>query len=293
MNGFAWAWYKATTAAPKGTMVICHGMAEHHQRYAAMAEFLNKKGWHVLTYDHPGHGPQADALGDLGQEGWAAMNNRLQTVLDYATQQAPELPLWLVGHSMGSFTVLDHACRFPLPAQLKGLVLTGSHSPLPITILCSRLLSRWLSRHYGSTHRSALFQKLTFGRFNKSFAPNRTEHDWVCGDPAVVDAYEADPYCGFPCSVGFWHEFSVVLQRLVQNQHLKQLPHHLTCILLAGGKDPVGRFGKGPRKLTQRLRTLGYNAELKLYPTLRHEILNEKDNALVWADLQRMAADFS
>ncbi|MFC3851573.1 alpha/beta fold hydrolase [Salinispirillum marinum] len=293
MKGFDWQWHSASSATPKGMMVICHGMAEHHRRYGAMAAFLNQHGWHVLTYDHPGHGPQADTLGDLGQDGWAAMNNRLQRVLDYALEQAPALPLWLMGHSMGSFTVLDHACRFSLPAQLKGLILTATDLPPTADTLALRQVSGLLARLYGPTHRSALLQKLTFGRFNRAFKPNRTEHDWVCGDPAVVDAYEADPYCGFPCSVGFWHEFSAVLQRLGRKSHLQNLPKELTCILLAGGRDPVGHFGKGPRQLTQRFRALGYSAELKLYPTLRHEILNEKDNALVWADLQRMAADFT
>lgn len=291
MMDFDWQWFPAD--APRGVVVLCHGMAEHHARYTPLAHFLTEHGWHVMTFDHPGHGNKTDQLGYFGPAGWDAVTDRMSVMLAEATRRAPDVPLWLIGHSMGSFAVLDYACRFPLPQQCKGIGLIATDSPLPIASLALSAVTRLLGALRGETNSSNLLRALTFGAFNRAFKPARTSDDWICGDAVVVDAYQADPLCGFDCSIALWAELSQVLRRLGSNRHLQQLPKECQVILLAGGKDPVGRFGKGPRALTQRLRKLGYSAELKLYPSMRHEILNEKDKSLVWADLQRMVSDLS
>lgn len=283
-------------AAVKGCLLLCHGMAEHQARYFPLVRYLNQHGWHVATYDHPGHGESARVTatqGQLGAQGWQAMTDRLQDMLAFVAAQAGDVPLWLVGHSMGSFTVLDYATRFPLPDNLRGLVLIGSDSPQASAVTPLKWLSRWLIRRRGADAVSPLLQKLTFGAFNKRVPDAETEYDWICSARPVVDAYQADPLCGFACSVGLWHELSKTLLRLHNNAGLRRLPEHCQVIVMAGGQDPVGRFGAGPKQLVQRLRQYGPGAELKLYPTLRHEILNETDNRPVWADLQRMVADFT
>ncbi len=292
MTDFDWQWIPARET-PRGTFLIAHGMAEHHGRYVDFARFLAERGWHVLLFDHPGHGRQAAQPGNLGKSGWGAVTDRLTVMLAHASEQAPDLPLWILGHSMGSFAVLDHATSMPLPANCRGLVLVGSDSPIGCAVYVMNRLSALLRRRYGDAHVSKLVDRLTFGQFNRAFAPNRTRFDWVCGDPDVVSAYVTDPLCGFDCGVGFWHEFSRVLLRLSRNSTLRQLPQDLQILVLAGGRDPVGRFGKGPVALTRRLRTHGPGAELKLYPSMRHEILNERDKAIVWGDIEKMVADFS
>lgn len=292
MTEFDWHWHTAKDT-PRGCILVCHGMAEHHHRYTALAHFLNDHGWHVLTYDHPGHGAECKSPGYLGPNGWQAMTDRLSTMLKRVEEQAGDLPLWVMGHSMGSFLVLDYASRLPLPERCRGLILVGSDSPLRLPTLSLSAISRSLKAKFGSTHISPLLQRLTFGAFNKKFAPNRTDFDWLCSDPAVVDEYLQDTACGFGCSVSLWHEMSRVLLRLGANKTLAAVPRQLEVLLMAGGQDPVGRFGKGPRALAHRLRQHGPGAELKLYPTLRHEILNEMDKRLVWADLQRMVSDFT
>lgn len=292
MTDFDWQWFPARQA-PQGTFVLAHGMAEHHGRYADFARFLAEKGWHVLTFDHPGHGRQASRLGSLGKSGWAAITDRLTVMLAHASEQAPQLPLWVLGHSMGSFAVLNHAATMPLPSNCRGLVLVGSDSPVSGAAFALNRLTALLCRRYGEDHVSKLVDRLTFTQFNRAFRPEKTRFDWICSDSEVVREYVADPLCGFDCSVGLWNELSAVLLRLSRNSTLQQLPENLQILVLAGGRDPVGRFGKGPVALTKRLREQGPGAELKLYPSLRHEILNEKDKAIVWGDIEKMVADFS
>ena len=292
MKEFDCQWFPARKA-PRGTVLICHGMAEHHGRYADFAHFLAARGWNALTYDHPGHGRQAEKPGHLGRSGWGAVTDRLSVMLAHAEAQAPELPLWVLGHSMGSFAVLDHAATMPLPANCRGLVLVGTDSSTLGAAFSLNRLTAFMVRRYGADYVSPLVNRLTFGQFNRAFSPTQSRFAWICADPGVVRDYEADPLCGFDCTVGFWHELSLVLGRLARNRTLQQLPPHLQTLILSGGRDPVGRFGKGPTALARRLRTHGPGAELKLYPSLRHEILNEKDKAIVWADIEKMVGDFS
>lgn len=292
MDSFDWHWHAATVRA-RGCILICHGMAEHHHRYTELAHYLNQRGWHVLTYDHPGHGADSAHPGYLGNAGWDAMTDRLTIMLGQVKAHAGDLPLWLVGHSMGSFLVQDYASRFSLPDNCRGLVLVGTDSPQWLPTVLLRTVSGWLVRRHGARHVSPLLHRVTFGSFNRHFKPNRTDFDWLCSAPETVDAYLQDPACGFGISAGLWHELSQVLLRLRRRQTLNRIPSQLEVILMAGGKDPVGRYSEGPRALARKLRACGPGAELKLYPTLRHEILNETDKKLVWADLQRMVSDFT
>lgn len=292
MNEFNWQWHTAD-GEPRGIIVICHGMAEHHQRYHDFARFLTTHGWHVLTYDHPGHGAQAKTLGYFGPSGWNAMTDRLTVMLAHATQEAPDLPVWILGHSMGSFLVLDYATTMPLPEQCRGIVLIGTDSPALGPTWALSLVSRLVRKRFGPKHVSPLMHRLTFGAFNRSVSEPRTDFDWICNNPEVVDRYIEDSLCGFGCSVDLWCELSQVLLRLRRNKTLARLPTQCETLILSGGRDPVGRFGKGPRELTSRLRRFGPGAELKLYPTLRHEILNESDKQVVWTDVQRMVSDFT
>ena len=269
-----------------GSLVICHGMSEHRSRYTPFAQFLAAKGWHVTTYDHPGHGASAPHLGHLPQADWTLVENRLHTALSNAIEQAPEQPLWVLGHSMGSFTVLDYALRHALPKPCQGLILVGTDAPLRTPSFALQQLSRYLMKRYGSETISPLLTQLSFGWFNRRFRPTRTPSDWICSNPAVVDAYLQDPLCGFELTAGFWQAFSQVLVRLSQKKTIQTLPKSLQVMIWAGGQDPVGRFSTGPKQLANTLREAQISTSLNLYPTLRHELLNEVDHQLIWRDLE-------
>jgi alpha-beta hydrolase superfamily lysophospholipase len=268
-------------------------MSEHQGRYHPLAQYLAHKGWHVTTYDHPGHGSSADILGHLPNADWTLVENRLHRAITMANEQAPDQPLWLLGHSMGSFTVLDYALRHTLPPSCQGLILVGTDAPLRSASLALHQLSRWMVQRYGQAAISPLLTQLTLGWFNRRFRPTRTASDWICSNPAVVDAYLADPLCGFELSAGFWQAFSQVLVRLSQPKVVHQLPKDLQVLIWAGGQDPVGRFGTGPQQLVRRLRQANISASLSMYPTLRHELLNEVDHSLIWRDLELKMRGYS
>ena len=118
---------------------------------------------------------------------------------------------------------------------------------------------------------------LAFGAYNKLFAPNRTSCDWLSADEGNVDAYMADPLCGADATVGLFRQMLSGIRFNQKLSNLRQMDPRIPVLFVAGEKDPVGDCGNGVRRTYQEFRRAGVqDCTLKLYPGLRHEILNEK-----------------
>jgi alpha-beta hydrolase superfamily lysophospholipase len=128
---------------------------------------------------------------------------------------------------------------------------------------------------FGGRNRSAFLNQLGIGSFNKRFAPNRTEFDWLSRDAAEVDRYVADPLCGFPLSNRFWYDLMGGLLETSSLRMLRRIPPDLPILITGGEDDPVG--GKrGQSRLAHAYRRTGHkNVTLRLWPGGRHEMLNE------------------
>ena len=124
---------------------------------------------------------------------------------------------------------------------------------------------------------SELVTELAFGSYNKLFAPNRTKVDWLSADESNVDDYIADPLCGADATVGLFRQMLHGIRFNQRQSHLRQMDREMPVLFVAGDKDPVGNCGKGVRQTYDAFRAAGMrDCTLKLYPGLRHEILNEK-----------------
>ncbi len=270
---------------PKAKVHILHGMAEHADRYAALAEYLNQHNIEVIAHNHRGHGDRITA--NLPQ-GHFADSNGWQLALDDITtaQQAgnQEVPLFILGHSMGSF--MARAWSAQHPDKLTGLLLAGSNQQHPALFYAARALAKGLTLIQGKQHASGILNFLSFGSFNRAFKPTQTEFDWLCRDANVVEAYIADPNCGFLCTTQFWHDFMGGLISICSKKGINALNTDLPVFIFGGDKDPVGQMGKGLTLLERALLAAGNNkVELKIYPNGRHEILNETNKEEVWQDL--------
>lgn len=267
-----------TAAAPKALLMIAHGMAEHAERYARLAEALGAAGYGVYALDQRGHGRTA-GQGMLGHyadtDGWNKVVGDLATLNHHIRKQHPQAPIFLLGHSMGSYIgmayLMQHSC------SLQGAILSGSnYQPLPVYQAAS-LITRFERWRLGPTGRSRLIDLLSFGSFNKAFKPNRTGFDWLSRDPAEVDKYVADPLCGFICTTQLWCDLMGGLQQITPVKNLAQIDADLPLLVIGGDHDPVSQ-GKRLGQLAGALRTAGlHNVELKIYPEARHELLNESN----------------
>jgi alpha-beta hydrolase superfamily lysophospholipase len=138
----------------------------------------------------------------------------------------------------------------------------------------------------GPRHPSALAEALTFGSFNKAFQPARTPFDWLSRDPAEVDAYIADPCCGFLCSAALWSDLFTAGAPLLNHARLCRIPKTLPILLICGDCDPVSAGVKGPRQLADAYRAAGVQrVEVKAYAEGRHELLNDVCREQTTADM--------
>lgn len=148
------------------------------------------------------------------------------------------------------------------------------------------MLAQGEAKLWGSHYRSRLLLWMTCGSYNAKFQPNRTNFDWISRDPAVVDAYATDPECGFPFTVNAYYNMFRGMSKIVRPVDLAQMPKELPVLFAAGGRDPVGDFGRGVRKTEEIFRQAGMrHVKCILYPEDRHEILNEPDRRQVYEDI--------
>jgi alpha-beta hydrolase superfamily lysophospholipase len=263
---------------------IAHGLAEHGARYARLAGALNRAAYAVYAFDLRGHGP-ACAPADLGHfadsEGWAKCVRDLWTFNRLIAAEHPGIPIVFLGHSMGSFLgqsfVADHA------DALAGVVFSGSNGAPPPVAAAGRLIARAERLRLGERGKSRLLNRMMFGDFNKPFRPARTEVDWLSRDPAEVDAYVADPLCGFPFTTQLAIDLLDALPGLLRRDKLARIRKDLPIYVFSGERDPVGANVKG---LIGALEGAGFaRLTTRIYPGARHETLNETNREEVTRDL--------
>ncbi|MGL5816599.1 MAG: alpha/beta fold hydrolase [Phycicoccus sp.] len=271
----------------KAVVQVSHGMAEHSARYARLAEALAAAGYAVYANDHRGHGrTAADAdhgwFADAG--GWAHVVGDLRSVTALAREEQPGLPVFLLGHSMGSS--LARAYAIEDSRDLAGLVLSGAAGDPGALGKVGLGIARAEARTRGGRHVSAVMDRLMFGQYNRAFAPTRTDFDWLSRDGDEVDAYVADAKCGNTFTSGFFVDLVSGHAAVNDHRQVARVRRDLPVLLLAGDQDPVGARGKGVAQVRDQYARAGLtDVTMTLYPGARHEVFNETNREEVTADL--------
>jgi alpha-beta hydrolase superfamily lysophospholipase len=273
---------------PHAVVQISHGVSEYILRYGDFAEFLTARGFAVVGNDHLGHGQSVTQgaprlyFGPAGS--WNTVVNDLYALRRLESRKFPNLPYFLLGHSMGSFLARTYLIRYP--GTVDGAILMGTGQMSPTLVAIGRAVSAAESRRVGEKNSSPVVQKLAFEAYNKAFAPNRTAFDWVSSDTAAVDGYVADPYCGENPSLGLFREMLEGIAFITKQSNVEQMNRNTPVLFVSGGEDPVGERGKGVRRAYRSFQRAGVrDLALKLYPGARHEILNDTCRTEVYRDL--------
>ena len=194
------------------------------------------------------------------------------------------LPFVLIAHSMGSFMAQE--LMFELSDRLTAVALSGSNGKPPPLAAAGRLVARAERLRLGPRGLSPVLSALSFEAFNKRFAPTRTPSDWLSRDAAEVDAYEADPLCGFPCSTTTWVELLDALAFISAPERQRRIRKDLPVYVAVGAEDAACDMGKGVRQLIGAYRAAGLrDVTERFYPGARHEILNETNREDVTREL--------
>ena len=258
LAGFIWR----GSAKPKALLQLAHGAGEHSGRYIEPLTPIIEAGYLIYAADHRGHGLTSGmtSLGDFGPGGAPAAVDDMAVLSRRAREENPDLPLILMGHSMGAMFsqayILDHS------ALIDALVLSGTAGPGP---------------------RPA-------GGPNSGYTNPRTDYDWLSRDEAEVDKYIADPFCGIRFKPESMASFMALRERDMSPAALAKIKSGLPTYVLVGDEDPINQKLTTLTPLVEAYRAAGLNVDLKVYPGGRHEMLNETNrdevvaNLLAWLD---------
>jgi len=276
----------------KAAVNIAHGMAETAARYERLAAVLTQNGYAAYAEDHRGHGQtikDAAHVGEAGPDGLNLMLNDLHQLSGIIKEENPDVPLFLMGHSMGSFLTQGYIAHWG--GQLKGAILSGTAGPNNILAAVGGFIAYLEMLRIGRTGKSKLLNNLSFGSFNKQFQPQRTDFDWLSRDEAEVDKYIANPFCGGIFPAGFFYDLLKFLRQIYSREAQSRIPQDLPLYIFSGSCDPVGADTKSVRQLIKLYELLGLrDLSFKFYQDGRHEMLNEINREEVMMDIIKWLA---
>ena len=265
--------------APRAIVLLSHGMCEYVGRYADFAEYLGSRGFVLCGADHIGHGKTARNTAELGyipkNGGRGFLREDLHSMEKLARKTFPGLPVFLFGHSMGSFIARYYEEKYA--EGLSGFVICGTAGPNPLAAVGKKVASA-TARMRGGRYGSAARDKLACGNYCSRIRDSESRFAWLSRDPAVVSRYEQDPFCNYLFTAEGFYTLFDLLETVSRRAWFEGYDKKLPTLIIAGSADPVGAYGDGPAEVYRRLDALGVrDLTLRLCPGARHEILNETD----------------
>lgn len=243
---------KETLPNDKAVIVIVHGLCEHQGRYDYFAEKLHEAGIGTYRFDHRGHGRSE------GESAHYTDFNELlddtNVVVDMAIEENPDIPVFLLGHSMGGFTVSLYGVKYP-DKKLRGIITSGALTADNRGIIKS--VPHDLDPH------TCLPNELGSG---------------VCSVQEVVDWYGKDPYNRKTFTAGLCYALCDGLnwfQDKIKDFSYPVLMTHGEADGLVSVQDTYDFFASAASK----------DKQMKIYGGLFHEILNEYCKDEVIADM--------
>jgi alpha-beta hydrolase superfamily lysophospholipase len=275
--------FETDSPSVRGSVLLLHGMAEHYERYLDFIHALNDAGFDAYIYNHRGHGKDLDPK----EWGFFAKKDGARLVITdavramkYVFENKRSRKCALFGHSMGSLIGRNVIQQFD---QMDCALFCGTGFQSDAMCKSGIFMGNLVSAICGPGHRSPLLNKLMFETKVYLRDCKRTKSDWLTKDEKVVDAYRADPACGFVCTSSFYRDLVTITGNAKWG--MEKTRHDLPILIASGEDDPVGDFGVGIRALFEKYDELGFtNVEMKLYPGDRHELLNETDKDVVYKD---------
>lgn len=276
----------------KAVVQILHGIAEHVERYDDFANFLNSRGIAVVAEDHMGHGKSMVTQGYFAGGWFTAVADSYQ-LLKMTKAEFSDVPYVLFGHSMGSFMVRTILAQYP-DSGIDAAIICGTGWMPTVVLQAGKAMGNMVCKLKGERNPSSLLHGIMFGSYNQKVEHPRTPCDWLSRDEKVVDAYVADPLCGFMESAGLARDMLTGILYIQQADSLAAMRKELPVFFIAGGDDPVGGYGTGVRQAAAAFRNAGMQfVSERIYPLCRHEILNEINKQEVYEDIAQWIGQFA
>ncbi len=267
---------------PKANFLVLTGMQEYSARYKDFALEMNKEGYSVHVMDHFGQGENAKSVEDQQKwprDAWIKTLKALNLKVQELRKQG--LPVYMMGHSMGSFFMQSYLENYP--NSVDKIIIMSSNGPgAPYWL--AKFLSHITTTKSNWDKPSHFINKLTVGGYKVK--GQKTKLDWLSYNEENIKKYIEDPYCGASNTNGFYHEFLKGMATLYKSDYKAKISKDEHILIICGDEDPVGGK-KGNEALYKMYKDLGVNdVTLKVHTKMRHEILNEDKKNDVIKDIQ-------
>ena len=275
--------YTEPEGEAKGIVQLSHGMSEHKERYFKFMEYLSNSGYICIINDHRGHGKSIKNKSDLGYFYTEDVNfiiDDLHDVTSYIKNKYPNKKIYLFSHSMGTLVTRGYMQKYD--NEIEKIILCGPPTKNPFTTFA--IAMAYLFKLIGMGKKTnKILNNLTFKSYNKNY---KNENEWLSKNPENIIIYNDDELCGFTFTTNGFINLYKLLKRAFDKNLYKVQNKELKILLIAGDKDPVIQSNKNFKQLEEFLKQIGYkNTRSKLYPDLRHEILNEKEYEAIYKDI--------
>ncbi len=279
--------YEPEDIEPKAMIQLVHGMEEHVERYEPYFEYLTGKGYLVYGDNHLGHKGSVFDDEDLGyfahRDGWKSLVKDEHRLTKIMKKAHPELPLFIYGHSMGSFITRVYITKYR--QDIDGAIISGTSGSNP-ALKAGRRFTELVYRLRGERHKSKLVTALMFGSYNSKYKTACDHYAWLTRDESVVKAYHEDEYCGFGFTTSAYLDLMSLLDYVTQDEWYNRVPDDLPLLFIGGSMDPVGGWGDGYLEIDEKFSHQQMeDITVKLYPDMRHELHNEIGKEQVWSDV--------
>ena len=273
----------------RAVLQIVHGIAEYVERYDGFANFLNRQGILVVAEDHMGHGKSISQECPQGYfaGGWQTAVDDTYRLTRDTMAEFRDVPFILFGHSMGSFMARTILAKYPDSGITAAVICGTGWQPAPV-LAAGKAACALVCRAKGERAPSPLLQAMAFGTYNRKVEYPRTPYDWLSRDNSVVNAYKADPLCGFTPTAGLMRDMMEGIAYIQREENLAKMGKAIPVLFIAGGDDPVGSYGAGVRTAAEAFRKAGMErVDVRIYPLCRHELLNEINREEIMDDVSR------
>ncbi|WFQ90500.1 lysophospholipase [Mycoplasma feriruminatoris] len=273
---------------PLAVIQLVHGSCEHIKRYQDFISKMNQNNVIVVGIDQRGHGQTSVLNKELGYfnktKGWDSLVEDQLLVNQYIKTHYSDLPIYMFGHSMGSFVARSYAIKYS--DTIKGLILSGTNQTNSF-VLTSALFLTYLSSLFIKAKKPNKFiWNLSYKQLNKKFNSKTSNGvEWLTRDTNIQNKFLKDKYCGFVFSSSAFKDMFKGMLFNLKTKNLIKMNKDLRILLLTGSDDPVSNYSKDVIKFNNKLEKLGYNSQIIIYPQFRHEILNELDKNVVINDI--------
>lgn len=272
----------------RAVVQICHGMQEHMGRYHDFMRFLARSGYAACGIDQLGHGrSMEDGLPGFfaEQDGWRLLVDNQYKFYRVIQKELPDVPVILLGHSMGSFIARLYAAKYP--QNMNGLILSGT-ARSSTAVEAALAIARRTAKRKGDAYVSDDLGKLVFNMFNRPFRKEHPRYGWLSRDSRQVARFAEDPLCDFTFTAGGFRDLFTLLHNANEQKVFAGAEKSLPLLVFSGAEDPVGERGKGARQVYEQYVKAGLDdAQLILYDGGRHEMLNEVNREQVYKDVRQ------